>query len=214
LVTRARTGVDYDYKGNVIDAHAPEVPTRFAKQLQQVVRGAVAIGVPRGEALKLAIRCARDSMPPLRLSIIDDLAANSESSTSDIRKRINKLWSTVDRQLQAVHMLEVLGCDEVPYGDDKHRWLYSIAEDINPSALSPGMSVGAWREGVDEPPNRDASHFPYVGSDKSGEDSAGKTPATETLWPTCRTEGCTTGLYHPDSQRLVYCANCRKDDAP
>ena len=44
LVTRARTGVEYDYRGDVIDAHAPEMPTRFAKQLAQVVRGAVAIG--------------------------------------------------------------------------------------------------------------------------------------------------------------------------
>lgn len=33
LVTLARTGVEYDYRGDVIDAHAPEMPTRFAKQL-------------------------------------------------------------------------------------------------------------------------------------------------------------------------------------
>jgi hypothetical protein len=28
LVTRARTGVEFDYRGDVIDAHAPEMPTR------------------------------------------------------------------------------------------------------------------------------------------------------------------------------------------
>ena len=39
LVTLARTGVEYDYRGDVIDAHAPEMPTRFAKQLTQIVRG-------------------------------------------------------------------------------------------------------------------------------------------------------------------------------
>ena len=76
LVTLARTGVEYDYRGDVIDAHAPEMPTRFAKQLTQIVRGAVAIGMNRGNALRLAIRCARDSMPPLRLAIIDDLSAH------------------------------------------------------------------------------------------------------------------------------------------
>jgi hypothetical protein len=38
LVTLARTGVDYDSRGDVIDAHAPEMPTRFAKQLAQIVR--------------------------------------------------------------------------------------------------------------------------------------------------------------------------------
>ena len=81
LVTRARTGVDYDYRGDVIDAHAPEMPTRFAKQLAQVVRGAVAIGIDRADALRLAIRCARDSMPPLRLAILDDLAEHPDSST-------------------------------------------------------------------------------------------------------------------------------------
>ncbi|HEY1439515.1 MAG TPA: hypothetical protein VGF65_01440, partial [Mycobacterium sp.] len=45
LVTLARTGVVTDYRGDVIDSHAPEMPTRFAKQLTQIVRGGVAIGM-------------------------------------------------------------------------------------------------------------------------------------------------------------------------
>jgi hypothetical protein len=90
LVTLARTGVEYDYRGDVIDAHAPEMPTRFAKQLAQIARGGVAIGMDRADALRLAIRCARDSMPPLRLAIIDDLAAHPGSATLDVRKRIDK----------------------------------------------------------------------------------------------------------------------------
>src|SRR5215216_401072 len=92
IVTRARTAVDIDYRGNVVDAHAPEMPTRFAKQLGQVVPGAVALGVPRRDALRLAIRCARDSIPPLRRIIIDDLAKNPESTASDVRKRTGKPW--------------------------------------------------------------------------------------------------------------------------
>ena len=48
LVTLARTGVEFDYRGNVVDAHAPEMPTRFAKQLAQVVRGGVAVGLTPG----------------------------------------------------------------------------------------------------------------------------------------------------------------------
>jgi hypothetical protein len=40
IVTMARTAVERDYQGEVIDAHAPEMPTRFAKQLVQMVRGA------------------------------------------------------------------------------------------------------------------------------------------------------------------------------
>jgi hypothetical protein len=39
VVTLARTGVELDFRGDVIDAHAPEMPTRFAKQLTQIMRG-------------------------------------------------------------------------------------------------------------------------------------------------------------------------------
>ncbi|BBY87824.1 hypothetical protein [Mycolicibacterium tokaiense] len=140
LVTRARTGVDYDYRGDVIDAHAPEMPTRFAKQLAQVVRGAVAIGIDRPAALRLAIRCARDSMPPLRLAIIDDIAAHPNGSTAEVRKRLGKPRATVDRQLQALHMLDVLKCDEESItwgGKDATRWTYRLADGIEPTALDP-----------------------------------------------------------------------------
>jgi uncharacterized membrane protein len=112
LVTLARTGVDYDYRGDVIDCHAPEMPTRFAKQLTQIVRGAVAIGIHRRQALKLAVRCARDSMPPIRLQIIDDLAQHAGSTATDVRRRLNKPRATVDRQLQSLHMLGVLDVAE------------------------------------------------------------------------------------------------------
>lgn len=140
LVTLARTGVEYDFRGDVVDAHAPEMPTRFAKQLAQVMRGAAAIGIDRGAALKLAIRCARDSMPPLRLAIIDDVAKNPDSSTADIRKRLGKPRATVDRQLQALHMLTVLECDEQEIqwaGRDATRWSYRLAGGIDPTALDP-----------------------------------------------------------------------------
>ena len=140
LVTLARTGVEYDYRGDVIDAHAPEMPTRFAKQLAQVVRGGVSIGMTRTDALQLAIRCARDSMPPLRLAIVDDLAGNPGSTTADVRKRVGKPRATVDRQLQALHILGVLECDEEEIqwaGQPATRWRYTIADNITPTALDP-----------------------------------------------------------------------------
>jgi hypothetical protein len=138
LVTLARTAVERDYRGNVIDAHAPEMPTRFAKELTQIIRGAVAIGMDRRDALRLAIRCARDSMPPLRLAIIDDLAAHPDSLVGHVRKRVNKPRATVDRELQALHMLGVLDCDERPTaGGDGERWYYSIADGIDPTAIDP-----------------------------------------------------------------------------
>ncbi|GAA6524376.1 hypothetical protein [Intrasporangium sp. DVR] len=138
LVTLARTGVEYDYRGDVIDAHAPEMPTRFAKQLAQIVRGGVAIGMDRGRAMRLAVRCARDSMPPLRLAILDDVAAHPDSPTAEVRKRLSKPRATVDRQLQALHMLGVLEVDEQEgmwAGKPSTVWRYRVAEGIEASAL-------------------------------------------------------------------------------
>ena len=135
LVTLARTGVESDYRGDVIDAHAPEMPTRFAKQLGQVVRGGVAVGMNRDDAMRLAIRCARDSVPPLRLAIIDWLARNPGSTTTDVRKGIDKPRTTVDRQLQALHMLGLLVCAEEETMSGKTEWRYTLRDGIDPDVL-------------------------------------------------------------------------------
>jgi hypothetical protein len=225
-VTRARTAVEMDRGGNITDSHAPEMPTRFAKQLWQVVRGAVAIGVPRQDALRLAIRCARDSMPPLRLAIIDDLSKKPDSSPSDVRRRLNKPWHTVDRQLQALHMLEVLDCDEVAYGDQgKSRWLYSLADGIHPDVLNPDV----WLETSPVsavPPYKDTSesdtsNFPSVHTAEFGEvlegDSDGSGAANdhnpqaslvESAAATCQTEGCGRQLMAPHSRQRGICESC------
>ena len=129
--TLARTGVDYDYRGDVIDSHAPEMPTRFAKQLAQLVRGAVLIGMPRDQAMRLAVRCARDSMPPLRLAILDDIAANPYSSTAEVRRRLGKPRSD-DRPTApgAPHPQFAPAVEEeeaMHMGRDVTRWRYTLA---------------------------------------------------------------------------------------
>jgi hypothetical protein len=112
IVTMARTAVEHDYKGDVIDSHAPEMPTRFVKQLAQMVRGGIAIGMTREKAMRLAIRCAKDSIPRLRIEILLDIAQHPSSQVSHVRKRINKPWTTIRRELQGLHMLGMLRCDE------------------------------------------------------------------------------------------------------
>jgi hypothetical protein len=146
IVTLCRTAVEYDFRGDIIDAHAPEMPTRLAKQLTQIMRGGVAIGLDRQAALRLAIRCARDSMPPLRLAILEDVATFPRTTTRDVRKRLEKPYNTIDRQLQALHMLNVLRCEdeerEAVAGKSASIWRYSISEGIDPDALTvPDLSV-------------------------------------------------------------------------
>lgn len=174
LVTLARTAVEYDYRGDVIDAHAPEMPTRFAKQLAQVMRGAVAIGLDRRDALRLALRCARDSMPPVRLNVVDDLAANPDSDLADIRKRLNKPRATVDRQLQALHMLGVLRADEIETewrGKPATRWYYALAEGIRTDALDPQL-VPVLLVSPPSPLEKGGSDGPCLPTHKTGTDFA------------------------------------------
>ncbi|MER5830535.1 hypothetical protein ABT116_06785 [Streptomyces sp. NPDC002130] len=137
VVTLARTSVECDYQGRVIDADMPEAPTRFAKQLTQVLRGAVAIGMNRSDALRLAIRCAKDSVPPLRLAILLDMAEHPHSSTTDVRKRLKKPHNTVDRQIQALQMLGLVWTEES--GESvagKTVWRYGVTESYDPNAFS------------------------------------------------------------------------------
>jgi hypothetical protein len=186
VVTLARTGVDYDYRGDVVDAHAPEMPTRFAKQLAQVVRGAVAIGMDRAKGLALAIRCARDSMPPIRLAILDDINKHPDSLTKDVRRRLAKPRATIDRQLQALHMLGVLTCDEeeaTHAGKAATLWRYRLAHGIDPSVLTshsvPEMSppyVESLGKGDTDP-----LHEAVVDTDISGTEHS-RGPITSTDW--------------------------------
>jgi len=62
LVTRARTAVQRDFQGNPEFAHDLEMPTRFAKQLVQIVRGALAIGMSREAALRVGGTYTPDPM--------------------------------------------------------------------------------------------------------------------------------------------------------
>lgn len=144
LVTLARTAVWRDNQGNVIDAHSPEMPTRFAKQLAQVVLGGVAIGMEREAAMRLAIRCARDSITPLRLAILQDIAENPNSTPSQVRKRIDKPHNTTDRELQALHMLGLVRLNEETYensrGDERSRWRYSLKCGVDVGVVFPDSS--------------------------------------------------------------------------
>lgn len=140
LVTLTRTGVDHDYRGDVIDAHAPEMPTRFAKQLAQIIRGGLTLGMDREHAMRVAVRCAADSMPPLRLAALLDVEANPASKTGDVRVRMDKPRATVDRTLQALHMLGLLMVDEIKQDNGNTWWHYSLDPDVNGRALEQ-MSV-------------------------------------------------------------------------
>ena len=111
-MTWARSGVERDYRGDVVNAHAPEMPTRFAKQLAQVMRGALSLGMSDGAAMQLAARCARDSLEPLRRDLLLDVAANPDTDPDDVHKRIVRPLTTVKQNLAALNLLRLVACEE------------------------------------------------------------------------------------------------------
>ena len=139
LVTLARTAVDRDFHGRPLDAHDPEAPTRFAKQLVQLLRGAISIGMTATEAMRLVRRCACDSIPPLRRDILLDLADNPGSKATDVRKRISKPRNTVRRGLECLHMLGALACEETEEtgrdGKEHVVWRYRLADGFDRDTL-------------------------------------------------------------------------------
>jgi hypothetical protein len=135
LVTRARTPVERDYQGNPAWAHSLEMPTRFAKQLVQIVRGGLVIGLDADTAMRAAARCCHDSMPPMRLVVLADVAAHPECFTPDVVERVQLPRQTVDRTLQELHLLGLLTVQHLAYGE-KVRWLYSLAPDVDPAVLA------------------------------------------------------------------------------
>lgn len=143
LVTLSRTAVEVDYRGDPIEAHAPEMPTRFAKMLGQIMRGALTIGVDRDNARHTALRVARDSMPPLRAAILADIAEHPGSPTRDVVKRIQRPRTTTDRALQELHLIGLLHVIDAPAGSLDMSWRYELATDISPTLIKALMACTA-----------------------------------------------------------------------
>jgi hypothetical protein len=131
IVTRARTAVERDFQGNPAFAHDLEMPTRLAKQLVQVARGGLAIGMEHCEALSTAERAARDSMPPLRQRVLTHVYQSPWTLTADAVEDLQLPRKTVDRTLQELHLLGLL----VVRSNQFNRWQYAIADDIDADAL-------------------------------------------------------------------------------
>jgi hypothetical protein len=88
--------------------------------------------------MQLAIRCARDSIPPLRLEIILDVAINPHTTVGDVRRRTSMPWHTIKRELEGLYMLGILKCDEATDEDhdDRRKWFYSLDPSFDYKTLA------------------------------------------------------------------------------
>ena len=150
LVTRARTHVSTDGRGDPVSASAPESPTRFAKQVAQIVRGAIAIGMARTEALRLGLRVARDSMPPQRLAVLEAMArTGGPMSTVELSRQLNLPQTSVRRECEKAQMLRLVylvadpNVRHDPLGfTPKEAKVYELLPSIDPTVLAPAHDAG------------------------------------------------------------------------
>ncbi|GGO70669.1 winged helix-turn-helix domain-containing protein [Nonomuraea cavernae] len=134
VVTLARTAVEREGP-KVVYAHAPEMPTRFTKQLAQIVRGGIALGMDRARAFAVAARCAGDSLPPLRRRILAYLFKEGPKPVGDVKNGLQLPRTTVERGLDELHLLGVLEAREEKWGQGT-RNVFAISERIDRSALA------------------------------------------------------------------------------
>lgn len=82
LVTRARSGVARDgHSRDLLYVPEPEAPTRLAKQLAQLGAAALAIGVTEAQTWRLMVKAGWDSVPAVRLAVINLLARQPKPIT-------------------------------------------------------------------------------------------------------------------------------------
>jgi hypothetical protein len=199
LVTLARTAVERDQRGEIIDAHAPEMPTRFAKMLGQIVRGALALGIDQDRAVALSLRVAADSIPPLRLAVLRDVGANPYARTSETTKRLQRPRASIDRVLQELHIIGLLSIHEAA---DGKGWRYTLADGIRLAALQPvTRNVSRRVLGVQGSVAADV-HTP---TDISGQPPAAD-PGEHEPDPHC--QACGKELWAPASIASGLCAAC------
>ena len=177
LVTASRTAVERDRRGDVVAAHALESPTRLVKALGQLVRGAVSVGMTADDAVGLALRVARDCVPPLRVAALQAVETNPGATTSDLARYLDRPRSSVDRALQELHLLGLL---TVVTGEGETKWRYLIAPDVDLDALGLITGSATFTRKVGKA-NTDPLSFP-MRTDFSGETrlESNETPKSDT----------------------------------
>jgi hypothetical protein len=103
LVARGRAAVYRDARGGeLVDVGAPEIPTRLGQQLERLLAGMDAIGVPREAAWSAMLATALSSMPDDRLQALRFLYAHGTRTTSEVGAALARPTKSIRRTLEDV----------------------------------------------------------------------------------------------------------------
>jgi hypothetical protein len=126
LVARARSAVYREGYSREIDlVPPPEAPTRLVKQLDRLLGGLDVIGASREEAWATVTKTARDSVPALRMVVLDVLAREDASvDTNAIAEQVRHPATTTRRALEELTAHGLIECQRQGEGRP-HLWRLS-----------------------------------------------------------------------------------------
>jgi hypothetical protein len=111
-VTRLRTAIDRDNRGDVLNAHAPEANTRLGAQLANAVRAGIAFGLPPGEAMARAARYARDTVPPNRWDALRYIMEHPGAEPGSVYLEFDRSLFAVRNDFEILRMLRIARAEE------------------------------------------------------------------------------------------------------
>jgi hypothetical protein len=111
-VTRIRTAVERDYRGDVVSAHAPEAATRFGAQLANAARSCMAFGLDPETAMARAARCARDSIPPSRWRMLLYVMEHPQTEPNSVYLKFERSLAAVKNDLEVLRVLRIVSAVE------------------------------------------------------------------------------------------------------
>lgn len=189
LATLCRTGVERDGRTREVELIPDaEGPARLASALARLYNGLRWIGVEQGEAWRLIVSCAFDSMPKIRRTAFDVLAclpAGDVLPTAVIATRLGYPTQTTARALQDLAVHGVVN-RQSGSGNKGDLWAISDAVRTSLAACSPEMSPehgeGIYRGFVPRADPLQCSASPDI----SGEQSVFSSSERETVCWQCK----------------------------
>jgi len=135
IVTRARSGVARDYQSrDILYLPEPEAPTRFAKQIAQLMAAMIRIGVEGSEAWRLAQKVGWDSVPAVRTSLLRILStAECALSRAEVQEFSGLPETTVRRVEEDLVVLGLVDRRK----DSSGKWMVEASQTITDYGAMP-----------------------------------------------------------------------------
>jgi hypothetical protein len=111
FVVRARSAIERDgYTRDIELIPQAEAPTRLIVVLARLLDGMDSIGVPREVAWRVVSKVALDSIPAIRLSVLELLQGVEQTTTSDVAEELGYPSPTARRALEDLTAHGLIAC--------------------------------------------------------------------------------------------------------